>query len=157
MNLQNAYNHIKDALQADWMSDLHIEQLDARPVHCDHQQAWSEIKAFQPTQGWIQTLDEVYLIEKGHMPDSQDPLISAELVNEAQESLHIRPSNKGILSLVHFIPNQGATYFVTESRHQIKHRSKIAGNSVYKLYWSTDQANTQPALSRFIGFNLVEK
>jgi len=157
MNLTNAYNQIKAELNAQWMSEPTTESLQVTSnSHCQNDQAWSKIRDFQPKQGWIQTLDEVHLIENGQLPKNEDNLISAELVNANNESLHIRPSSRGQLSLVHFTPNQGQSYYVIQTAHQIKHGKKN-GTAHYKLYWQFNTPQTQPALSRLIEINQLEK
>ena len=158
MNVQNVYNDIKASLKADWMSELQTETLAVKPTaDCDNDQAWSKISDFQPTQGWIQTLDKVHLIENAQMPNSDDQIISAELVNAAQQSLHIRPASKGRLTVTRYTSGQGDSYYVTQTLHQIKHVTKTengiqthTGNAVYQLYWPTNQTQTQPAFSRLV-------
>lgn len=163
MSIQQAYNNVREALQEEginWMTELKTENIASTNQQLDNHQAWSLIKDFQPKQGWVQTLDAVHLIENGQLPqsnnDQQDHLISAELVNAANESLHIRPASKGKLSLVRFTPNQGEIYYVTETSHQIKH-GKHTGNAHYKLYWDASTPQTQPALSRLIEINCEGK
>ena len=166
MSIQQAYNDIRQTLQKEgvsWMPELKTENLALTSEQLDNQQAWLLIKAFQPTQGWVQTLDAVHLIENGQLPQSDNKqsnhLISAELVNAANESLHIRPANKGQLSAVRFTPGQGDSYYVTQTRHQIKHTTKkeekkitLNGQATYQLYWPANQ--TQPAFSRLIEITL---
>lgn len=160
MTIQQAYNDVRKALQkqnVNWIPELTIESLEFRNEQHDNQQAWLQIQSFKPTQGWIQTLDHLHLITSDNLPQTQDHLISAELVNGNHESLHIRPANKGQLSLTRFTPNQGETYYVTQTQHQIKHVIKTengiqthTGHAVYQLYWPTQQTQTQPAFSRFV-------
>lgn len=161
MTIQQAYNDVRKALQkhdVNWMPELTIESLTVNPTtYCDNDQAWLQIQSFKPNQGWIQTLDHLHLITSDDLQQTQDHVISAELVNADHESLHIRPANKGQLSLTRFTPNQGETYYVTQTQHQIKHVSKTesgtqaqTGNAVYQLYWPTHQTQTQPAFSRLV-------
>ena len=167
MSIQQAYNDIRQTLQKEgvsWMPELKTENLALTSEQLDNHQAWSLIKEFQPTQGWVQTLDKVHLIENDTLQTTDDHIISAELVNAANESLHIRPANKGKLSAVRFTPGQGETYFVTQASHQIKHTTKkeekkitLNGEATYQLYWPANQTQTQPAFSRFVGIKQAEK
>lgn len=166
MSIQQAYNDIRQALQKEgvsWLPELKIENLALASEQLDNHQAWSMIKDFQPAQGWVQTLDKVHLIENGELQTTDDHLISAELVNAANESLHIRPANKGKLSAVRFTPGQGDSYYVTQASHQIKHTTKkeekniiVSGTAHYQLYWQASTYQTQPAFSRFVGTKQAE-
>lgn len=156
MNLQNVYNTIKKSLNADWMSELKSEKLTVNTTtDFDIDQAWSILKDFQPTQGWVQTLDKVQLIEKGQMLEIDDHLICAELVNADNESLHIRPASKGKLNLVRFTSGQGESYYVTQTSHQIKH-GKQTGQATYGLYWQTNSQSTQAKFSRLLAIDIKE-
>lgn len=161
MNTQETYNKIKQEMSADWMPELKQEPLAVHSVELNSEQAWSEIHAFQATQGWVQTLDQVSDVTK--VSQTKDTILTAEMINAQGQSLHLRPANRGQLIATLYSPD-GDDYFYTETSHQIK-LGKTKGTATYRLYWSQNAKgleqentpNTQAQFSRIMGFDLKEK
>lgn len=156
MNTVTLYNQIKKNMAADWMSELAEETLNVSSETIDHNLAWSKISEFQPTGGWIQTLDKIGFFHDFNSAQKDDTVLAAELLNSQGQSLHIRPGNKGTLHMVTFQPNEaGRSYYRTESSHQIK-LGKQKGTAMYHLYWEKDVQATQAKFSRLIHIQIAE-
>lgn len=155
MNTIELYQQIKQNVKADWMSDLKEEALTTISETTDSHQAWTKINEFSPIQGWIQTLDKTGLVNDFNKQDEGDIILSAEMINNQGQSLHIRPANKGHLSITTYLM-EGNTFFYTETSHQVK-LGKQTGIASYRLYWSQNNTfATQPEFSRLIQIRIEE-
>lgn len=159
MNISELYQNISKTF--DWMPELKQTQLQTESETIENHQAWSFLTDFAPTKGWIQTLDSV-LVVNGALTQPDDKgdqiIISAELINNQGQSLHLRPVADEKLIKVIYTPNQGTDYLYTENSHQIK-QGKQNGTATYGLYWpkeSQEKYPTQPKFSRLIQFSLQE-
>ena len=164
MNTQVLYNQIKQQLNADWMPTLEQESLSVSTETVQNNQAWSKIALFEPTQGWIQTLDRVNAVDVFNPAQEQEPILSAEMINAKGQTLHIRPANKDNVTLTTYTTEGETLYFYTETSHQIK-LQKQTSNAQYRLYWPQsnpispahkDQPPRQAQFSKFIGLHFKE-
>lgn len=164
MNTQALYNQIKQELNADWMPTLDQAPLRVSVETAQNYQAWSEIANFQPTQGWIQTLDQINSVDKFNPEQEKEAIISAEMVNAKGQTLHIRPAFQDKVTVTTYKADGESLYFYTETSHQVKLKKNTA-NAQYRLYWpqgksssefSEDQVLRQPQFSIFIGFDFKE-
>jgi hypothetical protein len=155
MNTIELYQQIKQTLNADWMSELKEEALTIKSETIDINQAWSIIKDFAPTQGWIQTLDKTGLVSDFNRQNEGDIVLSAEMINNLGQSLHIRPDKKGKVKLTTY-QNDGELFYCSETKHQIKVNKK-QGTATYKLYWHQISTNaTQAEFSRLVQIRIEE-
>jgi len=136
-----------------------IEALIVSSEKIENEQAWSKVATFEPTKGWIQTLDSVKRVADFNATQEQDIILSAEMMNENGQTLHIRPANRGDLTFTTYDSSGDKEFFYTETSHQIKLGKQI-GTATYRLYWpqnSEDSQPRQPQFSRFIGFKFKEE
>lgn len=152
MNTVDIYQNI--AKEFSWMKPLQESSLSVEANIITNTRAWESIQAFTPTQGWIQTLDDVFVIEN-ELPNCSDIIISAEVINSEGQSLHLRPASGEQLIEVTFTPNGETMYLMTESAHQIK-KGKQTGEATYALYWEKGTQATQPKYSRLVSIAYSE-
>jgi microsomal dipeptidase-like Zn-dependent dipeptidase len=149
------YQQIKEKIKADWMSELKEEALTIKSETIDINNIWTKINEFSPIQGWIQTLDKTGLVNDFNKQNEGDIILSAEMINNLGQSLHIRPANKGQLSITTYLM-EGTTFFYTETGHQIK-LGKQRGIASYRLYWSQNNTfATQAEFSRLVQVRIEE-
>lgn len=159
MNALTTYETSKGKINQSWMKTLTTEWLNVEKQTPDN--LWDCITNFQPTQGWIQTLDEILLIQDNFQPKN-DIIQTAELVNKNKASLHIRPVNNQATVFI-YTEMQGNEYLSTTYQHDIQHKTinnhtYQASYQVYWDIWDIWDINTQDdprrpiKHSRFIGF-----
>ena len=161
-NTLNAYNNSREALKnlgIKWLQPIKSEKITLSCRTLDNQQAWQAIKDFAPQQGWLQTLDQITLIQQANTPlPEQDSIICGEMVNGSQ-SLHLRPANANQILLIEFIPGKGKhIYLSAGSSHYIQHPDIKDGTlkAHYQLYWHA-QNSRQPQIACFRGFTRSQK
>lgn len=154
---------IKQAYQAiatnyDWMAPLNTEALSVNSQTLPQDEIFAKLHAFNPVQGWLQTLDKVMLIDVTIPEIEPDNWIeSGELINAEGDTVHIRPANQNKLHFVSMSSQGNTEYFVTEMTHQIKYGSQ-KGEATYKLYWESDNCErTQAKFSRLVNIAFLEK
>ncbi|MBA5248158.1 MAG: hypothetical protein FE834_01285 [Gammaproteobacteria bacterium] len=161
MNALTAYTESKGKINKSWMKTLTAKWLNVEKQTPDN--LWHYLEEFKPTQGWIQTLDEILLIQNNFQP-TNDIIQTAELVNENKASLHIRPvNNQATVFIYTETQTQGKEYLSTTYQHNIQHKTignnthKASCQASYQVYWDINpQDEDDPRRpikhSRFIGF-----
>lgn len=120
-----------------------------------------QIADFAPDRGWVCYQSEVATVQDGQLPRSDSKrglLLSGELVNLANESLHIRQDGQGGWVVTRFIPDQGEEYLVDDYslivHERDPERRANPGRAYYRRYWRPDpQHGIRQAAARFIGFD----
>lgn len=119
------------------------------------------IQSFGPTQGWLCYQSAVIAFPPGGLP-KPDPalglLLSGELANADQESLHIRQDGRGGWRVTRFTPGQGKTFLVDDQAF-IAHTANSGDRTqphrlCYRRYWTTDDDHgVHQTAACFIGFD----
>lgn len=144
--------------QTNWLSDYQLCQLVVNSEKCvKNDQAWSELEAFKPTQGWITLTSEVVVFKSNEefkaISKSHNPL-NGEMINASgNTSLHLRPHVSGDLQLIEMTQKQGNTHLVKTQTIKLKSPSIKTGEATYSLYGQMIDAKFVISFSRFDGFN----
>lgn len=149
-NIVKYYNQIQE--KHTWMRPLETQRLCVEQSQVTQQELTQTLQAFDPKQGWLQTLDKVQVIQGNLNVDENDWIESGELINGNGDSLHIRPANGKKLNCIEMKNDESSEeYFVSTTQHQIKHKTvKGIGTATYQLYWSSKELNTQAQFSRLV-------
>jgi len=99
-------------------------------------------------------------VQDGKLPERDEYrglLLSGELVNLDDESLHIRQNGRGGWVATRFTPGKGEEYLVDEHRlvafESDPDRRASPGGLHYRRYWRLDPYHgIRQAAARFIGF-----
>lgn len=152
MTILNAYKESKKVINQQWMEPLESKSLQVEKQMPED--LWECIKSFKPTQGWIQTLDEIQLIQND-FKQIDDIIQTAELVNGSGQSLHIRPINHQATVFI-YTETQGDDYLSATYQHYIQHKTitNKKFQASYQVYWEINSKDPRQPIkhSRFIDF-----
>ncbi len=161
MSLVDTYNNVKEALKDDgisWLKTLQTCHLTVKSNRIENAQAWTALTAFNPTQGWIQTLDKTHVFENNQVFKNlidTDNVLNAECINPQGHSLHLRATGQQLIATTFFPVSKEAenknTQYLSAKYTQILDQQGTPSNQqiMYKVYWHPDNTS-QPAYSRFI-------
>lgn len=151
MQALEIYNKTAEALAPilgkGWMKNLMAESIEVISKQIPNSELEKEITKFAPTQGWVQTLNEVTLFTN-QLP--KGTIQSAEFINAKGDSLHIRPAgNQSIVT--EYKKDQGKNYICGKYKQAISVSGLDDGQkeAYYKVYWNENDTK-QPKYSRFI-------
>lgn len=152
------YNKTKQNLESTltkgWMKPLFEELLDVNVELINNTDVASKINAFKPTQGWVQTLDEVVIYAES-LPKGS--IQSAEFINVEGNSLHLRAAGSKTL-ITEFTKGQGAPLICAKYKQFISLKGEADGKqqAYYKVYWDPEDTK-QPKYSRFVSIKSEDK
>lgn len=152
MSLIETYSLFSEKLKRnygiDWLKTLKEEQVQVESEMIENTQSTKYIDAFKPTEGWIQSLDKTSILTIGFsLP--QDEIISAELINNNGQSLHLRPVGTKLIKTL-YTPHEGER-LISAQYPQIVDQFGKGGDqqAIYQVYWAPDDT-VQPKYSRLI-------
>ena len=149
--LQN-YQKIQQALKKDgisWLKDLKEETLNIESELIEIKTANQILNEFKATQGWVQTLDKVSIINKDKAIQDQGIIINAELVNQQGDSLHLRQQGKQLRKTIYKQATTGEKLIYTQAKQVIEHLEAKNYTALYQVYWNPKNTQ-QPKYSRLI-------
>lgn len=150
---------LKKELKIGWAKNIQQESLEVSNQLISIEQIVTKIQQFAPSQGWLQTLDSVLIIniDDTIQTTANYPIINGELINQQGQSLHIRQQGSQ-LSLTLYSPikepdekNEKAETLLSAKYNQLIQTKGIPNGqqATYKVYWDM-QDTKQPKYSRLI-------